>query len=257
MLFCDGYDADYFHKTVESVFRITPTVSSGVDHEEVYLLRSEKALYMGYADDNKISSLYELRLNESLPTHLYTLRYTSSDVMGGAITLDTKTGKGSITFSPISSYFAIGSYIYENSRVIFTTDDSYNLKLVFLDVGNALIFSQKESNTTAFDDGAVFYGYYQLYGSSSATTYFDINKDGIYEMIFVGIGDSDTLQYIIHSMGTTIANKTIPFTKYDEVHFDIKDGLLYLIGEYSDADFKSYYYKISFDGENLIFTPEE
>ena len=258
--FRKGYNAEYFHNSVKAAWRITPSVSSGVQHEEVYLLRSDKELYMGYADDDKIGTLYELRFNETLPTYLYTLKYTSSEVNNAALILDSNNGTGRITFGDLSSYTALGTYEYKNSKLIFTTTDYFQLKLVFLDVGDALIYSERDSDTHGlsglFPDGISFRGYYQLYGASCCTKFFDINNDGKHEFISANIGNN-TLWYLVHSMGVTLANNTIPFTKYDDVKFEEKDSSLYLVCEYSDVDFNSYRYKVTFDGENLLFTPEE
>ena len=260
--FREGYDAEYFHNSIKSAWRITPSISTNIDHEEVFLLRAEKELYMGYSDDGKIATLYELRFNESLPTYFYTQKFTSPDVNGSMITLDSSNHTGSITFSYTSSYIALGTYQYENSRLIFTTNDDFALKLVFIDVGNALIYSERDSDIKGlsgllFPDGISFNRYYQLYTTTSDTEWLDINNDGKQELISVNIGSSGTLWYLVHSQGVTLANSTIPFTKYDDVKFEEKDGSLYLVCEYSSVDFNSYRYQVSFDGENLIFTPEE
>ena len=259
--FREGYDAEYFHNVIKAAWRITPSVSLGIDHKEVYLLRTEKELYMGYADDGKIGTLYELRFNEALPTYLYTLKYTPPKVNNAALILDSSNGNGRITFGDHSSYTALGTYEYKNSKLIFTTTDYFELKLVFLDVGGALIYSEKDSDTHGlsglFPDGISFHGYYQLYGASHCTKFFDINNDGNHELVSVNIGNSGTLWYLVHSQGVTLANSTIPFTKYDDIRFEEKDSSLYLVCEYSDVDFNSYRYKVTFDGNNLIFTPEE
>lgn len=259
--FREGYSAEYFHDKVKSAWRITPSISSGIEHEEVYLLRSEKELYMGYSDDDKIGTLYELRFNETLPTYLYTQKYTSPDVNGAALILDSSNGTGRIIFGDHSSYTALGTYEYKDSKLIFTTTDYFELKLVFLDVGVALIYSEKDSDihglSGLFPDGVSFQDYYQLYGTSSCTSWFDINNDGNHELISANIGDSGTLWYLVHAQGAALANNTIPFTKYDDIRFEEKDGSLYLICEYSAVDFTSYRYKVSFDGEDLTFTYEE
>ena len=259
--FREGYDAEYFHSAIKAAWRITPSVSSGIDHKEVYLLRTEKELYMGYSDDGKIGTLYELRFNEALPTYLYTLKYTSPEVNNAALILDSSNGNGRITFGDHSSYTALGTYEYKNSKLIFTNTDYFELKLVFLDVSGALIYSEKYSDTHGlsglFPDGISFHGYYQLYGASHCTKFFDINNDGNHELVSVNIGNSGTLWYLVHSQGVTLANSTIPFTKYDDIRFEEKDSSLYLVCEYSDVDFNSYRYKVTFGGENLIFTPEE
>ena len=259
--FREGYNAEYFHNIIKAVWRITPSVSSGIEHKEVYLLSSENELYMGYADDDKIGTLYELWFNETLPTYLYTLKYTSPEVNNAALILDSSNGTGRITFGDHSSYTALGTYEYKNSRLIFTTTDYFNLKLVFLDVGDALIYSEKDSDINGlsglFPDGVSFQGYYQLYGASHCTEFFDIDNDGKHELISANIGNGGTLWYLVHSQGVTLANSTIPFTKYDDIRFEEKDSSLYLVCEYSDVDFNSYRYKVTFDGKNLIFTPEE
>ena len=259
--FREGYDTEYFHSAIKSAWRITPSVSSRIDHKEVYLLRSEKDLYMGYADNGKIDTLYELRFNESLPTYLYTNKYISQDVDGASISLNTETKQGSISFGYFSSYIASGSYEYSSSKLIFTTNDYFELKLVFLDVGGTLIYSEKDSDIKGlsglFPDGISFQGYYQLYGTSSCTKWIDINNDGQHELISVNIGNNGTLWYLVHCQGIALANNTIPFTKYDDIRFEENDGSLYLVCEYSEVDFNSYRYKVSFDGEKLIFTPEK
>ena len=145
--------------------------------------------------------------------------------------------------------------------MIFKTTDSFELKLVFMDVGGALIYSEKDSDIRGFTDllpdGISFQGSYQLYAASYCSKWFDINNDKKHEFIAVNIGNNGTLWYVVHVQGVTLANNTIPFTKYDDVKFEDKDGSLYLVCEYSEIDFNSYRYKVSFDGENLIFTPEE
>ena len=259
--FREGYDAEYFHSAIKAAWRITPSVSSGIDHKEVYLLRSEKELYMGYADDGKIGTLYELRFNEALPTYLYTLQYTAPSRTNTSLILDSSNGTGRITFGDDLNYTALGVYKYENSRLIFTTTDSFELKLVFMDVGGLLIYSEKDSDISGFTellpDGISFQGAYQLYAATYCTKWFDINSDGKHELIAANIGNNGTLWYVVHVQGVTLANNTIPFTKYDDVKFEEKDGSLYLVCEYSAVDYNSYRYKVSFDGEKLIFTPEE
>ena len=259
--FREGYDAEYFHSAIKATWRITPSVSSGIDHKEVYLLRSEKELYMGYSDDDRIDMLYELRFNETLPTYLYTLQYTAPSRTNTTLILDSSNGTGRITFGDNLNYTALGIYKYENSRLIFKTTDSFELKLVFMDVGGALIYSEKDSDIKGFTDllpdGISFQGSYQLYAASNCTKWFDINNDGKHELIAVNISNNGTLWYLVHSQEVTLANSTIPFTKYDDVRFEEKDGSLYIVCEYSDIDFNSYRYKVTFDGENLIFTPEE
>jgi len=257
--FREGYGAEYFHDSVKAAWRITPSVSSGVQHEEVYLLHSEKELYMGYADGGKIDTLYELRFNETLPTYLYKLRYTAPSRADASLVLDSSNRTGRVTFGDDLSYTALGEYKYENARLIFTTTDSFKLKLVFKDVGGALIYSEKESDTHGlsglFPDGISFHGYYQLYASALCTKWFDINNDGKQELIYANIGNS-SLWYFVHALGETLASDTVPFTKYDDIRFEEAGGSLYLVCEYSSVDFNSYRYKVSFDGENLIFTQE-
>ncbi len=259
--FREGYNADYFHNFIRAAWRITPSVSSGIEHKEVYLLRSEKELYMGYADDGKIGTLYELRFNETLPTYLYTLKYIAPTRINTSLILDSSNGTGRITFGGDLNYTALGVYKYENSKLIFTTTDSFKLKLVFLDVGDALVYSEKDSDIKGFTDllpdGISFQGYYQLYAASYCSKWFDINGDGWHELIAANIGNNGALWYLVHSQGVTLANSTIPFTKYDDIRFEEKDGFLYLICEYSAVDFNSYRYKVTFDGENLIFVPGE
>ena len=259
--FREGYGTKYFHNSIKSAWRIIPYVSSNIQHEEVYLLKSEKELYMGYADDGKIGTLYELRFNETLPTYLYTLQYTAPTRTNTSIILDSSNGTGRITFGDDLNYTALGIYKYENSRLIFTSTDSFKLKLVFKVVGASLIYSEKDSDISGFTDllpdGISFQGAYQLYAASSCTKWFDINNDGKYELISANIGNNGSLWYLVHSQGVTIANKTIPFTKYDDISFEEKDGTLYLVCEYSSVDFNSYRYEITFDGGELIFTAED
>ncbi len=259
--FREGYGAEYFHDSIKAVWRITPSVSSGINHKEVYLLRSEKELYMGYSDDGKIVTLYELRFNEALPTYLYTLKYTAPSRTNASLILDSSNGTGRISFGDDLNYTTVGVYKYENSKLIFKTTDSFELKLVFNDVGGALIYSEKDSDIKGFTDllpdGISFQGYYQLYAASNCTKWFDINNDGKHELIAVNIGNGGALWYLVHVQGVTLANNTIPFVKYDDARFEEKDGALYLICEYSAVDFNSYRYKVTFDGENLIFTSEE
>ena len=258
--FREGYDAEYFHNVIKAAWRITPSVSSGIDHKEVYLLRTEKELYMGYADDGKIGTLYELRFNEALPTYLYVMQYTSLDVINASLTLDSSTGTGRISFGGNSSYKPNGTYKYENSKLIFTTSDSFELKLVFLDVGGTLIYSEKDSDTRGFEElfpnGASFNLYYPLYYAQSATKAFDIDGDGAAEIIFANVSSKGALYYIIHRF-KTIQEKTIPFEAYDLISWEVSEDALYLVCEYRERDFNSYRYKVSFDGENLIFTPED
>ena len=258
--FREGYDAEYFHSAIKATWRITPSVSSGIDHKEVYLLRTEKELYMGYSDDGKIGTLYELRFNEALPTYLYAMQYTSPDVINASLTLDSSTGTGRISFGGNSSYKPNGTYKYENSKLIFTTSDSFELKLVFLDVGGTLIYSEKDSDTKGFEElfpnGASFNLYYPLYYAQSATKAFDIDGDGAAEIIFANVSSKGALYYIIHRF-KTIQEKTIPFEAYDLISWEVSKDALYLVCEYRERDFNSYRYKVTFDGENLIFTPEE
>ena len=258
--FREGYDAEYFHSAIKSAFRITPSASSGVGHEEVYLLRSEKELYMGYFDDGKIGTLYELSFNETLPTYLYTNQYTSPNLVGASIILDSQSKSGRIVFTE-SNYSPTGTYVCENSKVIFTTDDQFAIKLVFLDIGDKLIFSEKDSDIKGlsglFPDGASFHVCYKIHTASGTTQWFDINGDGKQELIFANIGNNGELHYTVNAQGAALANNTIPFTKYDDARFEEKEGSLYLVCEYSSRDLNSYRYKVSFDGENLLFTSEK
>ena len=254
-----GYGAEYFHDTVKAAFRITPSVASGIEHREVYLLRTEKELYMGYADDGRIGVLYELRFNEAMPTYLYTSTFVSTELTGASVQLDTQNKRGRIVFSE-SNYSPTGRYICENSRVIFETDDELSIRLVFRDVGNMLIYSERESDVKGlsglFADGASFRLYHRIYTSVGDTEWFDINGDGSREIVFVNIGESGVMQYIVHSMGVTLANGTAPFTEYDDARLEERDGSLYLVCEYGEEDLGSYIYKVTFDGERLIFTEE-
>ena len=215
---------------------------------------------MGYADDGKIGTLYELSFNEALPTYLYAMQYTSPDVINASLTLDSSTGTGRISFGGNSSYKPNGTYKYENSKLIFTTSDSFELKLVFLDVGGTLIYSEKDSDTKGFEElfpnGASFNLYYPLYYAQSATKAFDIDGDGAAEIIFANVSLKGALYYIIHRF-KTIQEKTIPFEAYDLISWEVSKDALYLVCEYRERDFNSYRYKVSFDGENLIFTPED
>ena len=130
-----------------------------------------------------------------------------------------------------------------------------------MDVGGSLIYSEKDSDIKGFTDllpdGISFQGSYQLYAASNCTKWFDINNDGKHELIAVNIGNDGTLWYLVHANGTTLANNTIPFTKYSDIRFETLEDSLYLVCEYREEDFNSYRYKVSFDGESLIFTPVE
>ena len=256
--FRDGYDARLFHDSVELAYRIKPTVSSGIAHDEVYLLRSADELFMGYADGGRIDTLYELRFNETLPTYLYTLKYSSDDVAGVSLVLDSSNGTGSITFGDNVNYTAPGIYKYENKRLIFTTVDHFELRLVFLDVGDALIYSKTDSDLYGFEnllpDGVIMSGYYQLYGAASCTKWFDINGDGRYELIFVNLGNDGTIQYLVHGSGAALANESVSFTQYDDVALEERGGALYLVCEYSGCDFNSYVYRVDFIDGRLVFT---
>ena len=138
---------------------------------------------MGYADGGRIGTLYELSFNETLPTYLYTTQYISPDVINASLMLDSNSGTGRITFGGNSSYEAIGTYRYENSRLIFTTSDSFELTLVFSDVGGTLIYSEKDSNTKGFEGllplSASFKLHYPLYYSKSGTKAFDIDGENL------------------------------------------------------------------------------
>ena len=257
--FRSGYDAKYFHDTVKAAWRITPSVSSSIEHKEVYLLRSEKELYVGYSDNGRVDTIYELRFNEAMPTYLYTNKYTSPDLIGASVILDTQNKKGRIVFTE-SNYSPTGTYVFENSKLIFTTDDQFSLRLVFLDVGGALVFSEKYSDVKGlsglFPDGVAFHSPYQLYAALGCTAWFDINGDGIQELVFVNFGNGGDLNYIVHARGVTLANNTVPFTKYDDAWFEKNGGRLYLVCENREQDLKSYRYAVTFDGEKLIFREE-
>lgn len=259
--FREGYDADFLHKYVKSVWRISPTVSSGIDHEEVYLLRASDSLYMAYADSDKIETLYELKFNETLPTYLYTMKFIASDSVNTSLMLYTNNGMGRIIFGDNLNYESLGTYKYENSKLIFKTTDSFELTLVFLDVGNALIYSESESDTKGFDnllsDGVSFNGYYQLYRAFSATKAFDIDGDGKLEVIYANISSDGTLYYIIHRYKTIQEGTYALKEAYDSLSFEIKNGSLYLICEYSDTDFGLYRYKVDYDGAELTFNMEK
>ena len=259
--FRDGFDAQRIHDSVRLALRITPSASSNVTHEEVYLLRSENELYMGYADGGKISTLYELRFNESLHTYLYTLKYSTTDTSGVSLVLDSSNGTGQITFGDDINYTAPGIYKYENQRLIFTSTDYFELRLVFLDVGDALIYSKADSDVRGFEnllhDGIAISRYYQLYGASSCTEWFDINGDGKYELIAANLGNGGTLWYLVHGNGATLAQDTVPFTQYDDISLEERDGVLYLVCEYSGCDFNSYVYRVEFTNGKLAFTEVE
>ncbi len=260
LIFRQGYGAEYFHKKVCAVWRITPSTSSGIEHEEIYLLRSQESLYMGYADSDRISALYEFRFNETLPTYLYTMTYKSEESVDTSIILDTGSGIATVLFGGNLNYKAIGVYQYENSRLTITSRDSFAIKLVFLDTGDGLIYSEEDSDTKGFDrllpDKASFSGYYQLYGASRDSIWYDINDDGRYEAIFANIGSGGALHYVVISMGNILENNSIPFTEYDDLSFEEKDGTLYLIGEYKEGDFNSYRYRVDFVENQLIFIRE-
>ena len=259
--FREGYDTEYLSQNVKAVYRISPGISEMIDADEVYLLRTNNELFMGYASGGVMEVLYKLNFNETLPTYLYVSKYTSPDIFGASLILDTSTRTGRIIFGNGTSYDAIGKYTYENSRLTFTTGDDFALKLVFIDVGERLIFSERDSDTKGLagllPDSAKFAVSYELYNAGTETKWFDIDGDKNVEFVFVNISDSGKLNYIVHRMGTTLANKTLDFENYDYVSLTDIDGALYLIGEYKEGDLKKYYYKLSFDGENLHFNYEE
>ena len=191
-------------------------------------------------------------------TYLYTMTFVAPDAVNTTLILDTASGMGRICFGEGINYQAMGTFTYENSRLIFRTRDYFDLKLVFLDLGNGLIYSEKESDTASFDgllpDGLSFRGHYQLYNASSCTQWFDVNGDGKYEAVFAQINAEGALWYLVHGNGKTIAQKTVPFTNYDNLKLQAEGDRLYLIGEYKENDYGSYRYEVSFDGTELIFT---
>lgn len=259
--FREGYDTGYLSQNVKAVYRITPSISAMIDAEEIYLLRTNNELFMGYASSGVMEVLYKLNFNETLPTYLYVSKYTSPDIFGASLILDTSTRTGRIIFGNGTNYEAIGKYTYENSRLTFTTDDDFALKLVFIDVGERLIFSEQDSDTKGLvgllPDSAKFAASYELYNAGTETKWFDIDGDKNTEFVFVNISDSGKLNYIVHRMGMTLANKSLDFENYDYVSLTELNEALYLVGEYKDGDLKKYYYKLSFDGENLFFDREE
>ena len=259
--FREGYNSEYFSENVKAAYRITPRLYTVIDAEEVYLLRTANELFMGYASGGVMEVLYKLNFNETLPTYLYVSKYTSSDILGASLILDTSTRTGRIIFGKDMSYEAIGKYTYENSRLTFTTDDDFALKLVFIDVGERLIFSERDSDTKGLagllPDSAKFAVSYELYNAGSAGKWFDVDDDGNIEFISVNLSGDGKLGYLIHRMGTTLTNKTLEFESYDYVSLKAIDGSLYLVGEYKEGDLGKYYYKLSFNGEDLIFEREE
>ena len=214
-----------------------------------------------YADSGKIETLYELKFNETLPTYLYTMKFIASDSVNTSLMLYTNNGMGRIIFGDNLNYESLGTYKYENSKLIFKTTDSFELTLVFLDVGNALIYSESESDTKGFDnllsDGVSFNGYYQLYRAFSATKAFDIDGDGKLEVIYANISSDGTLYYIIHRYKTIHEGTYALKEAYDSLSFEIENGSLYLICEYSDTDFGLYRYKVDYDGAELTFNMEK
>ena len=86
-----------------------------------------------------------------------------------------------------------------------------------------------------------------------------MNGDGKVELISVSlnVGKEGKLWYLVHSMGTTYANETVPFTKYDCAELEVIDGSLYLLCEYADKDLATYRYRITLEGDKLIFTEEK
>ena len=255
--FREGYSAADLHGSVKTACRITPSISSGVTSDEVYLLRSDDALYMGYRYGERITELYEMCLGEALPTYVYNTEYVSDSTLDARIVLDTELRTGRVVFGSHTSYEAYGKYTYENGKITLITEDDFALKLVFLDVGDALIFSERESNTRGlsglFDDGATFHSYYRYQRRCSDTKAFDVNGDGAFEVIFAYIGEDGTLYYMIHRYKTLVEG-TVPFTAYDHISFEEEGGSLYLDCEYSDKDMSVYRYRVTLDGEELIFT---
>ena len=189
------------------------------------------------------------------------MKFIASDSVNTSLILYTNNGMGRIIFGNNLNYESLGTYKYENSKLIFKTTDSFELTLVFLDVGNALIYSESESDTKGFDnllsDGVCFNGYYQLYRAFSATKAFDIDGDGKLEVIYANISSDGTLYYIIHRYKTIQEGPYALKEAYDSLSFEIKNGSLYLICEYSDTDFSLYRYKVDYDGAELTFNMEK
>ena len=98
--------------------------------------------------------------------------------------------------------------------------------------------------------------YYEFFRVSSDTIAFDIDGDKKSEIVYAYVSEDGHLYYIIHRY-KTIEEKTIQFEKYDLISFQKSENSLYLVCEHKDKDLNSYYYKVDYDGENLIFTQEK
>lgn len=258
MKFREGYDEGLLHENVRTVYRITPSYTSGIEHDEVYLLCTESELYMGTADGEKINALYKMGFNEPQPKYLYTTHYTSEDIVGASLILDTENRTCRIIFGNGVSYEAYGKYDYKNDRFTVTTDDTFALKLVFHNLGDALLFDEGASETKGlsglFPDGTPFTRRLQLYGVSSATEFTDIDGDSVQELIYINLRDDGLLHYFISKRGASIADKSIPFPKYDHISFEKANDTLYLCCEYSEGDLGVYRYKVVFDGDDLLLS---
>ena len=117
--------------------------------------------------------------------------------------------------------------------MIFTSDDQFAIKLVFLDAGDTLIFQEKDSDIKGlsglFPDGISFHIFYQLYSVSGATEFLDINSDGKVELVFANLGKNGKLHYIVHAQGVTLANNTVNFIKYNDIRFEQEEDSIYLV----------------------------
>ena len=161
-----GYDAAYFDDAVEAAWRISPSLDTGIEHEAVYLLCSTDALYVGYADGDRMRSLYEFSLHEGLSASLRTMRYVS-DRENVSLILDTQSKTGRLLVGNDPQSEIVGAYEYQNQKLIFTAKDPEKMKLVFLDAGTFLIFSRASSDVEEalplFPEGTSLVGYYPLH----------------------------------------------------------------------------------------------
>ena len=262
-LFDGEYDTDHIRKYTVAAYRITtPRDCDEIDCDEIYLFTTRlDEIYVGYSyGGEKISDLFLMRMNETLPTNYMIATYTEvgaeSEIYKSTVAINPIDSSMSITFGALSSYIATGKYEIVGSRLVFNTDDSFKHRFVFDVSGDNMVFIGSESSAfEAFADGTEFKRTYQIY-PIPASTFYDIGGDGRYELVHVTkseVNGEFALRFNIYAKGDAFPTITVPFERYDYINLVRNDdGELILVCSNKEIITREVYYSVTYESETFI-----
>ena len=255
----DGYSAESIFDEATHFCRLKSDTNELFNN--IYLLYGEPGtVYLASLTPNdNVWVLYKLVRSEPLPTFLYTAEFNGENSDGDVQTLllDTEKRIASLTFAGRANYEARGRYYIENDLLHFTTDDAFSLHFVFMISDGQLIFLEQESDlknfNTIMDESLSFSRRYSITRSGSSA-FFDVDKDGITELIFVQYNEDKTLYTFLIKNHKMIYEGYLDFGEYSSVALVTNLDGLRLVCNKNDKDLTVDRYKITAVDGKPIFT---